>query len=120
LVPTKAAAVLALRSPPSPLFEDQAERLPVSKPSAKIRSVVNAVEVGVAVAVAVGVWVGVGEGPAVDVFVGVKVIVGVPVFVAVGVMVGVFVGVAVGNDPVFNRLSPSTSFAVNPEALPSK
>src|SRR6185503_9007359 len=65
LVPTNAAELLTLRSPRSMLLDVQAERLPDSNPSAKIRSVTC------------GVFVGVGEGPGVDVFVGVKVAVGV-------------------------------------------
>ena len=81
-----AAAVLALRSPLSVLLDVQAERPPLSKPSAKIRS---EDEVGVGVKVFVFVAVGppgvlvcdivpVGEGVAVAVAVGVKVEVGPP------------------------------------------
>src|SRR6266545_6034498 len=64
LLPTKAAPALTLRSPPSMTLEVQAERLPDSKPSAKIRSVTC------------GVLVGVGEGPGVNVGVGVFVLTG--------------------------------------------
>ena len=60
--------MLALRLPPSVLDDDQAERLPDSKPSAKIKSG-NGVFVAVAVKVAVDVKVGV----EVDVNVGVRV-----------------------------------------------
>ncbi len=68
-MPTSAAVVLALRLPASVLLaDDQAERLPDSKPSAKIKSG-NGVFVTVEVNVAVGVKVGV----EVDVKVGVRV-----------------------------------------------
>ena len=76
-VPTEAAIVLTLKSPLSMALGDQADRLPDSNPSAKIRS-----GSGVGVFVAVGV--------------GVKVLVGVAVLVAVGVGVEVLVAVAVG------------------------
>src|SRR6185503_20749360 len=88
-LPVSAAEALTLRSPRSMVLEVQAEKLPDSKLSAKIRSdplgvlvgVDAFVGVGVAVAVCVGVLVGVGEGPAVF----------VEVAVGVGVLVGVFV-----------------------------
>ena len=76
-LPTRAAALLTLRSPRSMLLDVQADRLPASKPSAKIRSD----EPGVFVAVDVAVLVGV--------------LVGVPVAITVDVFVGVFVGVRV-------------------------
>jgi hypothetical protein len=84
-----AAAGLTLRSPASVLLPVQAERLPVSNPSAKITSVLPGVlvdvgvlegvdvEVAVAVGVIVGVFVDVGDGPAVGVDVTVEVAVGV-------------------------------------------
>src|SRR5688500_1842778 len=77
LVPTNAAEVPTLRSPRSMLLDVQDERLPDSKPSAKIKSVVLGVFVTVGVAVGVGVFVDVGEGPGVGVFVRVNVAVGV-------------------------------------------
>jgi hypothetical protein len=90
LLPTKAEAVLTLKSPLSVLLADQAERLPDSKPSAKIKS--GGVDVGEGTKVAVDVKVGLG------VLVGVKVAVGMIVGVKVGVDVnaGVLVGVKVG------------------------
>src|SRR6266545_1346457 len=99
-LPTSAAAGLTLRSPALVLLDDQADRLPDSKPSAKIRSA----EFGVGVFVAVGV--GVFVPPAV----GVGVRVGVGVFAAVGV--GVRVGVAVAADwvRVISCTLPSFSF----------
>src|SRR6266542_4781893 len=65
LLPTKAAPALTVRSPASMTLEVQADRLPDSKPSAKIRSVTW------------GVLVGVGDGPGVNVGVGVFVLTGV-------------------------------------------
>src|SRR5688572_30342190 len=56
-LPTSAAAPVTLRSPRSIVLDDQAEKLPDSKPSAKIRSEEN------------GVGVRVGEGPGPGVFV---------------------------------------------------
>ena len=116
------------------VLDVQAEKLPDSKLSAKIRSdplgvlvgVDAFVGVGVAVAVCVGVLVGVGEGPAVFVEVAVGVGVLVEVFVGVGVRVGVFVGpgvfvgVAVGIDPAAMIWMASTSLPDKPKALPSK
>lgn len=93
LAPTRAAAVVTLKSPPSVVLADQADRLPVSKPSAKIRSGSG---VGVKVGVAVGVLVG---GTGISVGVGVSVG-GMGVFVAVGVSVGTGVSVAVGGTGV--------------------
>src|SRR5687768_6068144 len=84
-VPFIAADVLTLRSPESVVLDVQAERLPDSNPSAKIKSDPG---VGEGVCVAVGP-------PGVLVAVGVFVIVGVGVNVAVGPP-GVFVAVAVG------------------------
>ena len=104
LLPTSAADGLTLKLPPPVLAEVQAEKLPLSKPSAKIRS--GKADVGVCV----GVFVGVGEGPMVGVKVAVKVAVGV----------GVVVGVAVGKVPTADRLKASTSLAVRPHVLPSK
>jgi hypothetical protein len=75
---TSAAAELALKSPPSVNVDDQAERLPDSNPSEKIRSDMD-------VGLAVGEEVGVGE----------YVAVGVDVFVGLGVKVRVKVGVGV-------------------------
>src|ERR1700752_693264 len=97
-VPTSAAAALTLRSPASLELDVQAEKLPDSNPSAKIRSD----PLGVFVAVLVRV----GEGPALNVEVAVKVGEGVNVGPAVGVLVlvavtvGVFVlvGVLLGVD----------------------
>src|SRR4026209_823096 len=94
-LPTSAAAGLTLRSPRSLALVVQADKVPDSKPSAKIRS-------GSAlVAVRVGVNVGVDEGPTVGVKVGVSEgrAVGVSVGVDEGPTVGVLEGVAVG--PVF-------------------
>jgi hypothetical protein len=65
LIPVSAAAASTLRSPLSALFADQAEKFPDSKPSAKIRSELAGVFVGV------GVRVGVGEEPGTEVCVGV-------------------------------------------------
>lgn len=57
-LPTSAAEGLTFKSPPSVAADDQAERVPDSKPSAKSTSVeVVAVGVLVNVGVAVGVWV---------------------------------------------------------------
>src|SRR5687767_16033333 len=56
-LPTSAAALVTLRSPRSIMLEDQAEKLPDSKPSAKIKSEGD------------GVGVRVGEGPGAGVFV---------------------------------------------------
>src|SRR4030095_7883215 len=81
--PTSAAAAVTLKSPEPVLADDQAEKLPLSKPSAKIRSE--------ALGVFVGVLVGVREGPTV----GVRVTVGVAVRVAVGPDVGVPMAVEV-------------------------
>ena len=53
-MPISAAAGLTLRSPASVVLDDQAERLPDSRPSAKIRS---ATVVGLGVGVRVGVRV---------------------------------------------------------------
>lgn len=91
LAPTRAAAAVTLRSPPSVVLADQADRLPDSKLSLKRRSGRG---VGVKVGVNVGVFVGVSVG--VGVFVG-----GIGVLVGVGVFVGgagvlVAVGVLVG------------------------
>ena len=137
-LPISAAVLLTLRSPASIVLDVQAEKLPDSKPSAKIWSdplgVLVGVDVGpavfvgvgVAVAVGVGVLVGVGEGPAVFVPVAVGVGVLVAVLVGVGVCVGVFVapgvlvGVAVGIDPAAMMLMASTSLPDKPKALPSK
>ena len=82
-MPTRAAVLLTLRLPLSVAEEDQAERLPDSKLSAKMESD-NGVPVGVGVKVAAGV----------EVAVGVKVAAGVDVRVGVTVGVGVSVGVA--------------------------
>ena len=101
-LPTRADEALALKSPPSLIFEVQAERLPDSKPSAKITSDTLDVFVGVGVFEGVGVFVGVGEEPVVAVF------------------VGVLEGVGVGKRPVFNKLKPSISLLVCPQVLPSK
>src|SRR6185503_14948829 len=79
-LPTSAAAGLTLRSPASIAVVVQADRLPDSNPSAKIRSGSALVAVGV------GVNVGVDEGPTVGVNVGVD----------EGPTVGVLEGVAVG------------------------
>ncbi len=122
-LPANAAEALTLRSPESVVLDVQAERLPDSNPSAKIKSedgvgVAEAVAVGppgvlvavgVFVCVAVGVCVAVCEAVAVGppgvcvavavgvlVFVGVRL--GVLVFVAVGVCEGVAVFVAVGTE----------------------
>ena len=66
LVPTSAAAGVTLRSPRSLALVVQADKLPDSNPSAKIRSGTVLVAVGVndatAVGVLVGVFVGVDEG----------------------------------------------------------
>jgi hypothetical protein len=84
--PTSAAAVFTLKLPPSVLADDQAERLPVSKPSAKIRSGNG---VFVTVGVNVGVIVDVNNEVGVGVSVGIAVAVGVGVRVGVGVSIGV-------------------------------
>ena len=135
-LPVSAAEALTLKSPRSMVLDVQAEKLPDSKPSAKIGSdplgvlvgvdVGPAVFVGVGVKVGVDVLVGVGEGPAVFVEVAVGVGVLVEVFVGVGVRVGVFVGpgvfvgVAVGIDPAAMIWMASTSLPDKPKALPSK
>ena len=68
LVPTNAAAALTLRSPRSLALVVQADKVPDSNPSAKIRSEELGVFVAVgvndatAVGVLVGVFVGVDEG----------------------------------------------------------
>lgn len=98
---------MTLKSPPSMMLELQGARLPLSKPFAKMRSLVPAVAlavgvyVSVAVDEAVAVQVGVRDGPvsvnvavAVAELVGVKVKVGV--LVCVAVMTGVPVRVGVG------------------------
>ena len=51
--PTRAAEELTLRSPPSTIVELQADKLPLSNPSAKIRSPPG-------VTLGVNVWVDVG------------------------------------------------------------
>src|SRR6185503_666163 len=91
-LPTSAAAGLTLRSPASIAVVVQADKLPDSNPSAKIRSGSALVAVGV------GVNVGVDEGPTVGVFVGVSEGPAVAVNVGVdeGPTVGVLEGVAVG------------------------
>ena len=101
-VPTSAAAAVTLRSTPSILLADQGgEKLPDSKPSAKIKSVTAGVFVTVGVGVRVGVLVGVGEGPGVDVAVGVL------------VLVGVRLGVGVpGPEILISQILPSFSFAL--------
>src|SRR5688572_27038143 len=92
-LPINAAVPLTLRSPRSVLLADQAEKLPDSNPSAKIRSLTG------------GVLVGVGEGPGVDVAVGVL------VFVGVGVFVDVLVGTGVlGLPMLISQTLPSFSF----------
>ena len=104
----------------------QADKLPDSNPSAKIRS--DALEVIVGVSVFVGAGVLVGEAPnvlvgvrvAVKVLVGVTEMIGVCVRVGVAVLVGVMEGVFVGIGPVDRKLNASTSLAVNPQVLPSK
>src|SRR5215212_9680655 len=88
-VPFKAAAAVTLRLPAFAL-DDQADKLPDSKLSAKIKSG-SGVFVAVGVNVAVGVLVIVGVNVAVGVDVGVLVSRGVPV--AGGVAVGVCVDV---------------------------
>jgi UDP-3-O-[3-hydroxymyristoyl] glucosamine N-acyltransferase len=127
---------VTLKLPPLFEFAVQAEKLPLSKLSLKIRSGTEdvgegvnvgvrvevgprvGVLVGVGVLVPVGVIVGVGvfvgEGPIVGVEVAVKVEVGVNVSVAVGVFVGVGMG------PRVRKLNASTSLAAKPHVLPSK
>lgn len=64
-MPPIAAVVLTLRPPPLVTLLDHCARLPLSKPSAKIRSgsgVLVAVGIGVKVAVGNGVLVAVGSG----------------------------------------------------------
>src|SRR5215217_2696966 len=98
-VPTSAAALLTLRSPPSVTEVDQIDRLPDSKLSAKIKSgsgVFVGVDVNVAVGVLVAVIVGVTVGVGVGVFVNNGVLVGVDVNIAVGVNVAAGVPVVVG------------------------
>ena len=127
VLPTNAAFELTLKLPPFVLLDVQAEKFPLSNPSAKIRS--DTADVGVAVSVSVGVLVGpgvfvgvkvgvgvdvsvgVGDGPTVGVDVAVKVAVGVGVFVAVKVGVAVLIGVAVGKVPETNTSKASTSLA---------
>ena len=122
-VPTSAADGLTLRSPALIALEVQAERLPDSNPSAKIKSEPSGV--CVAVAVGVDVCVEVRIGVAVAVCVGVE-DAGVTVLVgdegAVGVCVAVGVGVLVGNavEPEAKMLIPSTSLAERFQVLPSK
>ena len=126
-------------------MEVQADKLPDSKLSAKIRSEPLDVFVDVGVLEGVGVLVGVGDGlialvgvrvkvavglgvlvgviEGVNVLVGVGdgpfVLVGVRVKVAVGVFVGA-PGVFAGSEPVDNKSIASTSLAASPQALPSK
>lgn len=124
--------------PPFVLLEVQAEKFPLSNPSAKIRSdragvgegvkvfvgvnvgpgvlVSVGVLLGVKVAVSVGVYVAVGDGPMVGVDVSVK----VAVCVGVSVEVAVLVGVAVEKVPDSSKLKASTSLASSPHVLPSK
>ena len=115
---------LTVRLPPFVELAVHADRLPLSKPSAKIRSgrldVGEGVNVGVEVDVGpcVGVSVGVGVSVAVGVMVGVGVSVGVGP--NVGVLVRVFVGVAVGIGPSARKLKASTSLLENPQVLPSR
>ena len=103
---TSAADAVTLKSPAPVLADDQAEKLPLSKPSAKIRSE--------AFGVLVGVLVGVLEGP----FVGVRVTVGVEVRVAVGpgvdVRVAVGVRVTVGAGPALTQVPLPESVKVCP------
>lgn len=141
-LPSSAASGLTLNLPPLFEFALQAEKLPLSKPSLKMRSAAEDVEVAVNVGDGVFVFVGVKEGPVVGVSVGVNVGVGVNVARGVGVCVGVsvgvgegpavgvlvgvlvgvpvLVGVAAGIVPDSNRWNASTSFALNPQVLPSK
>ena len=123
-----ADAALALRSPASLLLEVQADKLPVSNPSAKIRS--ETLEVGVGVLVGAGVLVGeaptvlvgvlVGVRVGVKVLVGVTEMIGVCVRVGVAVLVGVMEGVFVGIGAVARKLNASTSLADKFQVLPSK
>src|SRR5262245_55000709 len=91
-----AALCPALKSPLSLILELQAVKLPVSNPSAKIKSFEPGVALGgsvcveVAVSVAVPVQVGVRDGPT-----SVKVALTVGVFVIVAVKVGVLVRVEI-------------------------
>ena len=100
-LPTSAAAALTLRSPTSVALNVQADKLPDSKPSAKIRSGTVLVAVGVRVNVGVdegptvGVSVGVDEGSSVGVSLGMGVSLGVGVSLGMGVSVGVSVGTSV-------------------------
>ena len=89
-MPSSAAPPLTLKFPPLVEAALQAEKLPLSKPSLKIRSGTEDVGVAVNVGAGVLVFVGVKEGPDVGVCVG--------VFVAVtdGPTVGVLVGVLPG------------------------
>ena len=125
--PIKTAFGLTLKLPPFVLLDVHAKKLPLSNPSAKIRSdtadvgvtvrvsvgvlVGPGVFVGVKVGVGVDVFVGVGDGPTVDVDVAVKVAVGVKVGVAVKVAVGALAAVAVGKVPETNTSKASTSLA---------
>ena len=110
MFPTNAAIALTLKSPPSVLFSVQADRLPDSKPSEKIRSDALGVLVGVGVRVSVGVGVLVGVSPGVGVLLGV----GVSVGVGEGPSVGVSVGVAVGVGLTPMQLALPTSVKVCP------
>ena len=69
--PVNAAAGLTLRSPLSVLLADQAEKLPLSKPSAKITSEAEEVGEGVKVCEGVAVAVAVNVAVAIAVFVAV-------------------------------------------------
>lgn len=111
-MPSSAAPAFTLKLPPLFEFALQAEKLPLSKPSLKIRSGTEDVGVAVNVGAGVFVFVGVKEGPGVGVLVDVN--------VGVGVNVAMEVGVAVGDVPDSKRWNASTSLVSNPQLLPSK
>ena len=97
------------------MLEDQADRSPDSKSSAKITSDELGVFVLVGIGVDVGVFVSVGDGPMVAVAVAVAVARGVFVRVAVTVGVdvakGVFVGVKVVAEAVLDQAEVPPEFS---------
>ena len=116
-LPARAAAALTLRSPLSIEFDVQVERLPGSKPSAKIWSEEIGGAIGVRVAVDIEALVAVAGTAGVLVTVAANVggiTVGVRVAVGVAIGADVEVGVAAGTDPAPTQLALPESVKVCP------
>src|SRR6266508_2530370 len=105
-LPDKAAAAFTLRSPPSVALDDQADRLPDSKSSAKIRSDEFTGGIGIDVEVDPGILV------PVDIGSGVCVAVEAEMLVAVGGTKGVFVAVEPGATAVLVAVDTAIPVAV--------